>query len=75
MYEFLIIEAAMLLYVADDSLDVSKMNVKPGGKQIVMRNGFWNEEIQKRNFEIGIILLQRHWNLRELHLYLLISWR
>ena len=26
----------------DDALDVSKMNVIPGGKQWVMRDGFWD---------------------------------
>ena len=28
--------------MAEDSLDVSKMNVGPGGKQRVMRDGFWD---------------------------------
>ena len=28
--------------MAKDSLDVSKMNVGPGGKQRVMRDGFWD---------------------------------
>ena len=28
--------------MAEDSLDVSKMNVGPGGKQRVMRDAFWD---------------------------------
>jgi len=40
--------------MADDSLDVSKMNVDPGGKQRVMRYGYWNGEVKKMNFAIGI---------------------
>ena len=28
--------------MAEDSLDVSKMNVNPGGKQQVMHDGYWN---------------------------------
>ena len=40
--------------MADDSLDVSKMNVNPGGKQRVMRDGYWNGEVKKMNFAIGI---------------------
>ena len=28
--------------MADDSLDVNKMNVRPGGKQRIMRNTVWN---------------------------------
>ena len=38
----------------DDSLDVSKINVNPGGKQRVMRYGYWNGEVKKMNFAIGI---------------------
>ena len=38
----------------DDALDVSKMNVNPGGKQRVMRDGFWNGKVQKINFALGI---------------------
>ena len=30
-----------------DGLDVSKMNVKPGGKQRVMRDGWWGGKVQK----------------------------
>ena len=40
--------------MADDSLDVSKMNVNPGGKQRVMRDGFWNGKPQKMNYALGI---------------------
>lgn len=32
-----------------ESEDVSKMNVNPGGKQRVMRDGLWNGEAQKMN--------------------------
>jgi len=28
--------------MAEDPLDVTKMNVKPGGMQHVMSDGFWN---------------------------------
>ena len=40
--------------MADDSLEVSKMNVNPGGKQRVMHDGIWNGKPQKMNFNIGI---------------------
>jgi len=40
--------------MADDSLDVSKMNVNPGGKQRVMRDGYWNEKVFKMNYAIGV---------------------
>ena len=40
--------------MADDSLDVSKMNVNPGGKQRVMHNGLWNGKAQSMNYAIGI---------------------
>ena len=40
--------------MADDSLDVNKMNVNPGGKQRVMRDGFWDGNVQKMNYAIGI---------------------
>ena len=33
--------------MADDSLDVSKMNVKCGGKQRLMRDGCWDGKVQK----------------------------
>ena len=39
---------------ADDSLDVNKMNVKPGGKQCVMQDGIWDGKPQAMNFAIGI---------------------
>ena len=31
--------------MADDSLDVNKMNVNPGGKQQVMHDGYWNDKV------------------------------
>ena len=40
--------------MADDSLDVNKMNVNPGGKQRVMRDGFWDGKVQKMNYAIVI---------------------
>ena len=33
--------------MADDALDVNKMNVKPGGKQRVMRDTTWNGKVWK----------------------------
>ena len=38
----------------DDARDASKMNVNPGGKQRVMRDGFWNGKAQKMNYALGI---------------------
>ena len=38
----------------DDALDVSKMNVNPGGKQRIMRDGWWGGKPQKMNFSLGI---------------------
>ena len=32
----------ILVAMADDALDVNKMNVKPGGKQRIMRDTTWN---------------------------------
>lgn len=40
--------------MADDALDVNQMNVKPGGKQRVMRDGIWNGKSQAMNFSIGV---------------------
>ena len=37
-----------------DALDVNAMSVKPGGKQHVMRDGFWNGKVQKMNFSLGV---------------------
>ena len=33
--------------MADDSLDVTKINVKPEGKQTLMRDDHWEGEVQK----------------------------
>ena len=55
---------------ADDALDVSKMNVKPGGKQTAMRDTVWHGRIQKMTFNIGVpkgmklILEERRVNTR-----------
>ena len=38
----------------DDALDVSKMNVNPGDKQQVMRDGWWGGKPQKMNYSLGI---------------------
>lgn len=38
----------------EDALDVSKMNVNPGGKQRIMRDGFWNRKTQKINNALGV---------------------
>jgi len=38
----------------DDALDVSKMNVNPGGKQLVLQDGFWNGKPQKMNYSLGV---------------------
>ena len=36
--------------MADDALDVGKMNVKPGGKQRIMRDTVWNGKVWKLYF-------------------------
>ena len=33
--------------MADDALDISKINVKPGGKQRIMRDTVWNDKVWK----------------------------
>ena len=38
--------------MADDSLDVNKMNVNPGGKQRKMRDGFWEGKVRKLTFQL-----------------------
>lgn len=38
----------------NDTLDVAKMNVNPGGKQRVMRDGWWGGKPQKVNYSLGI---------------------
>lgn len=40
--------------MADDALDVSKMNVNPGGAQRVMRDTVWQGKVQKMNFALGV---------------------
>ena len=40
--------------MAEDSLDVNKMNVNPGGKQRVMHDGWWNGKPQPMNYAIGV---------------------
>ena len=38
----------------DDALGSSKMNVNPGGKQRVMRDGWWDCKPQKMNYTLGM---------------------
>ena len=38
----------------DDAPSASKMNVNPGGKQRVMRDGWWDGNPQKMNYALGI---------------------
>ena len=38
----------------EDALDTSKMNVNPGGKQRVMRDGVWDGKPQIMNYALGV---------------------
>ena len=38
----------------EDALDISKMNVNPGGKQQLMRDSFWNGKVLRMNFALGV---------------------
>ena len=40
--------------MADDALDVTKMNVNPGGAQRKMRDTVWQGQVQKMTFNLGI---------------------
>ena len=40
-------------YVADDSLNVEKMNVHPGGKQPAMRDTTWQGRVQQMVYPDG----------------------
>ena len=40
--------------VPNDALDVSKMNLNPGGKQRIMRDGWWDGKPQSMNFSLGV---------------------
>jgi len=40
--------------MAEDALDVSKMNVNPGGVQPKMRDTVWGGEVQKMQYALGI---------------------
>ena len=40
--------------MAEDALDASKMNVKPGGKQPVMRATIWAGKVQEMTFALGV---------------------
>ena len=63
----------------DDTLDVSKMNVNPGGKQRVMRGGWWGGKSQKMNYSLGTpkgmrtILKERGVNTRGINTYKMFS--
>ena len=50
--------------MADDALDVNKMNVKPGGKQRIMRDTTWNGKVWKMYFteRDGKVANLRWWN-------------
>ena len=55
--------------MAEDSLYVTKMNVRPGGKQRVMQDGFWNGKAQPMNRNgapkgLRIVLEERGINIR-----------
>ena len=40
--------------MAEDALDVNRMNVNPGGKQRKVRDGWWGGKPQSMNFAVGI---------------------
>lgn len=40
--------------MAEDALDVTHMNVKPGGLQKKLRDTVWAGKVQKMNFSLGI---------------------
>ena len=40
--------------MSEDALDVNHMNVNPGGKQRVMRDGWWGGMPQAMNFALGV---------------------
>jgi len=40
--------------MADNALDVTKMNVNPGGKQRLMRDTVWQGRVQKMNYSVGM---------------------
>ena len=40
--------------MANDALDVNKMNVNPGGKQRIMRDGWWGGKPQAMNFALDV---------------------
>ena len=51
--------------VSDNALNAEKMNVKPGGKQPIMRDSVWNGQVQKMTLPDGtpkcmkLVLLER----------------
>ena len=40
--------------MAENALDATKMNVKLGGKQALLRDTVWAGKIQKMSFSIGV---------------------
>ena len=40
--------------IPEGALDASKMNVNPGGRERVMRDGWWNGKPQKMNYSLGV---------------------
>ena len=43
--------AACHAAMPDDALNVNKMNVNPGGKQQVMRDGWWDGKPQRMTYQ------------------------
>ena len=39
--------------MADNVMDVNKMNAKPGGKPRVMRDTVWQSRVKKMNYSVG----------------------
>ena len=54
MCGFLIIYSSCHAAMPDYGLNVKCMNVKPRGKQRVMRYGLYNCKVQKMNFSLGV---------------------
>ena len=52
---FLLDNAPSHKKVADDSLNVDKMNVQPGGKQPAMRNTTWQGRVQQMVYPDGTL--------------------
>jgi len=59
--------------MADDSLDVMKMNVKPGGKQRLRRDGCWDGKVQKKEKRLilKVLLKEYKWYWRSVEFILI----